>query len=146
MLILLPKLGTMDKLEQNLTVENLNSWKSMMGERKIDVYIPKFKFTQKYALSKNLRQMGMPLAFSPNGDADFSGMDGTKNLFIQQVYHKAFIDVNEEGTEAAAATGVVIGVTAIMENFNANHPFIFLIQEKTTGSIQFMGKVVNPAE
>ena len=146
MLVLLPKPGEMEKLEQNLTIENLNQWKSMMHERKIDVYIPKFKFTQKYALSKNLREMGMPLAFSPEGYADFSGMDGTKNLYIQQVYHKAFIDVNEEGTEAAAATGVVVGTTSIMERFMANHPFIFIIQEKTTGSILFMGKVVNPAE
>ncbi|KAF5046416.1 Serpin [anaerobic digester metagenome] len=90
--------------------------------------------------------MGMPTAFSP--DADFSGMDGTKDLFISGVVHKAFVDVNEEGTEAAAATGVVIGLTSARPDstpiFRADHPFVFLITEKDSGTILFAGRVVNP--
>ena len=89
--------------------------------------------------------MGMTDAFIP-GVADFSGMDGTYDLYINEVLHKAFIEVNEEGTEAAAATTVIIGVTAILEptTFIADHPFIFLIQQKETGAVLFMGNVMNP--
>jgi serpin B len=85
--------------------------------------------------------MGMPTAFSP--DADLSGMDGTRNLFITGIYHKAFVDVNEEGTEAAAATGV-IGGKGVTPVFRADHPFVFLIVEKNSGTILFAGRVVNP--
>ena len=87
----------------------------------------------------------MPTAFTVY--ADFSGMDGARNLMITDVVHKAFIEVNEEGTEAAAATGVVVGATSIGETkiFTADHPFIFIIQEKATGNILFMGKMENPA-
>jgi serpin B len=93
--------------------------------------------------------MGMPTAFTDT--ADFSGMDGTKNLFISDVIHQAFVDVTEEGTEAAAATAVVIKLAAAPANpepvpvFRADHPFIFFIQDDETGSILFMGRVVNPA-
>jgi serpin B len=83
----------------------------------------------------------MPPAFSD--DADLSGMDGTKDLFVTGVFHKAFIDVNEEGTEAAAATGVVAG-GGVAPIFRADHPFVFLISEKDSGTILFMGRVVNP--
>ncbi len=91
--------------------------------------------------------MGMPTAFS--AEADFSGIDGSKNLSINEVIHKAFVEVNEEGTEAAAATAVTIGITSVgppLNEFRADHPFIFLIQEKETGSILFLGKVVDPTQ
>ena len=92
--------------------------------------------------------MGMPTAFTDA--ADFSGMDGTKSLSIQNVIHQAFVDVNEEGTEAAAATGVSVGITSVMPQqtpvFRADHPFIFVIQDKDNGNILFFGRVSNPSE
>jgi serpin B len=89
--------------------------------------------------------MGMPTAFSDS--ADFSGMDGLRGLYISQVIHQAYIKVDEEGTEAAAATAVIIKITSMPLNqktFVADHPFLFAIQERKTGNILFMGKVVNP--
>jgi serpin B len=87
----------------------------------------------------------MPVAFSDN--ADFSGMDGTRNLSISEVIHQAFVKVDEEGTEAAAATAVVMRVKSAMpvNVFKADHPFIFIIQERETGNILFMGRVVDPS-
>ncbi|MBW2965900.1 serpin family protein [Candidatus Woesearchaeota archaeon] len=143
MLILLPKEGNMQELEESLTAEKLNQWKSSMRETKIDVYMPKFKFETKYFLPQTLAKMGMPTAFKWPG-ADFSGMDGTQDLFISNVIHQAFVEVNEEGTEAAAATAVVVGITAMPNFFRADHPFIFIIQERQTGGILFLGKVVDP--
>jgi serpin B len=113
------------------------------------VYFPKFTLETHYSLPGTLGAMGMPTAFT--GNADFSGMDGTKNLLISDVIHQAFVDVNEEGTEAAAATAVVMKLAAAPVNpdpvpvFRADHPFIFLVQDDETGSILFMGRVVNPA-
>ena len=149
MLVLLPK-NSMQELESMLSTEKIEEWKDSMYKRDVYVYFPKFKFETKYFIANNLSDMGMPTAFSY--DADFSGMfDSTKtteNLFISQVIHQAFVQIDEEGTEAAAATAVVIkelsaGPIDIPE-FKADHPFIFLIQENTTGSILFMGKVVDP--
>lgn len=144
MLLLLPKNEDLESLESTLTLENLNQWKAQLKEGRVDVFIPKFTFTKEYPLNNTLQELGMNLPFS--GDADFSGMDGTKNLSISAVVHKAFIEVNEEGTEAAAATGVVFGTTSVqtIPVFHANHPFIFLIQERKTGNILFIGRVSNP--
>ena len=144
MIILLPKESGMDELEGKLSVDNLNAWKSKMRETKIDVYMPKFEFDTKYSLPKVLSAMGMPAAFQWPG-ADFSKMDGTQDLFISDVIHQAYIKVDEEGTEAAAATAVVIGMGAMIPTeFRADHPFIFMIQERTAGGILFMGKVADP--
>ena len=93
--------------------------------------------------------MGMPDAFSLP-PADFSGIDGKKDLVISAVLHKAFVDVNETGTEAAAATAVIVGRTSVMPDpppvFRADHPFVFLIRDTRTGSILFMGRLTNPKE
>jgi serpin B len=110
--------------------------------------LPKFTTTNEFNLSETLSKMGMPLAFSPGG-ADFSGMDGKLDLYISTVIHQAFINVDEKGTEAAAATAVVIGATAVRPSsdikvFNVDHPFIFYIKDNSTGSILFMGKMMNP--
>jgi len=99
-------------------------------------------------LNDTLREMGMPAAFDPSS-ADFSGMIGGKDLFISQVVHKAFVDVNEEGTEAAAATGVVMGLTAMPVDkpkpvFRADHPFVFLIRDNRNGAILFLGRLTDP--
>ena len=143
MLILLPT-ENLDGVEPSLTAEKLKEWKSQMKEDKLDaIYLPKFEFDTKYFMKETLSKMGMPSAF---GNADFSGMDGTKNLFIDAVIHQAFIKVDEEGTEAAAATAVVMKESAVMQRkiFRADHPFIFIIQEKETGNILFLGRVNDP--
>lgn len=144
MLILLPKEDDIESLEESLNAEKLNELRNMLTKQEVDVYIPKFTFETKYFMVPTLKEMGMPTAFSAN--ADFSGMDGTRNLFISNVIHQAFVEVNEEGTEAAAATAVIVALTAMPTNmFIADHPFIFIIQERETGNILFLGKVVNPA-
>ncbi|CEG12416.1 Uncharacterized serpin-like protein MA_3388 (modular protein) [groundwater metagenome] len=149
MLILLPKENyTLDDIKENLTSENFENLKKQMHETKLDeIYIPKFKFETKYFMEKTLRDMGMPTAFSI--DADFSGMTGKGDLFISAVIHQAFVDVNEEGTEAAAATGVVMmkGAAVMqLKIFKADHPFIFIIQDKEKGNILFLGRVSDPGK
>ncbi|MEE8400548.1 MAG: serpin family protein, partial [Candidatus Hydrothermarchaeaceae archaeon] len=147
MIVLLPKNDDLKALEDSFTLEKLGQWKSEKVEQRVDVYMPKFTFDSKYFLNENLKEMGMPSAFTPKV-ADFSGMDGTKNLFISSVIHQAFVDVNEEGTEAAAATGVSMMIDSVpppVPVFRADHPFIFMIQERGTGNILFLGRVVNPS-
>ena len=146
MLIILPKENNISLAESSINLENLTNWRSDLHNTEIDVEIPKFKFETKYTLNDLLIKMGIIDAFAP-GIADFSGMDGTRNLFISRALHKAYIDVNEEGTEAAAATAIIMELTAIQEEkeFRADHPFIFLIQHKETGALLFMGKIMNPA-
>jgi len=148
MLVLLPT-GNLETIESGLTTEKLKEWKAKMKEEKLDaIYLPKFEFNTKYFMAKTLSDMGMPAAF--NSNADFSGMDGTKNLFISQVIHQAFVKVDEEGTEAAgvAAAAKTLSVSEVSPRkiFNADHPFIFIIQEKNTGNILFLGRVVDPTK
>ena len=146
MLILLPT-ENLDLIESSLTVEKLNGYKSQMEETKLDsISLPKFEFDSKYFMKNTLVSLGMPKAFS--NDADFSGMTGKKDLYISNVIHQAYVGVDEEGTEAAAATAVVMELTAMlpMNVFRADHPFIFIIQEKDTGNILFLGRVVDPTK
>lgn len=146
MLVILPKSDDLSSLEAVLSLQALNHWKAQLKEQSVDVLIPKFTFNTKALLNETLASMGMPTAF--DRDADFSGMDGTQSLFIQKVIHQAFVDVNEEGTEAAAATGVSMGLKSIALPpliFRADHPFIFIIQDKINGNILFLGRVSNPA-
>ena len=148
MLILLPKIDNMSSLEQSLSLEKIGNIKSRLHKKRVDIYIPKFTFDTKYFMKDTLTKMGMPTAFSET--ADFSGMDGTRSLYIGTVIHQAFVDVNEEGTEAAAATGIGMRATSAKPQdpiiFKADHPFIFVIQNKENGNILFMGKVVNPTK
>jgi serpin B len=146
MLVLLPgKADGLNELEQKLTAAKLNEWTQRLREREVNAFLPKFKMTVQFELSHVLAALGMKDAF--NGAADFSGMDGQRDLFISAILHKAFVDVNEEGTEAAAATAVIMETMAMMEpppTFSADHPFLFLIRERRTGSILFMGRVADP--
>jgi len=146
MLILLPFDNDIEVLENSFTIEKLTEWKKSLRERRVKIYIPKFKFKTKYFLGETLGDLGMPIAFT--NSADFSGMSGTKDLKIDKVIHQAFIEVNEEGTEAAAATGIGMMLPTSMPPptpiFKADHPFIFIIQQKETGNILFMGRVNNP--
>ena len=147
MLIILPKGNNFANIEKSITLEKLSEWKNMLNEQRVDIFIPRFKFKTKYFMAKALSDMGMPTAFGST--ADFSGMDGTRDLFIQNVIHQAFVEVNEEGTEAAAATGVVMGITSVgprIPIFRADHPFIFIIQESETGNILFLGRVSDPSK
>ena len=154
MLVLLPKKnhGLAD-LEAKLTFQNLQRWMARLKhEDEVKVYLPKFKTTSQFQMADVLKAMGMELAFNGNA-ADFSEMTGGRDLFISEVIHKAFVDVNEEGTEAAAATGVVMAPTAatIQEPkeppvFRADHPFVFMIRDNRSGAIMFLGRITNPLE
>jgi serpin B len=148
MVLLLPKEDKLDAIEGSISAEKWTEWKGLLSERRVDVFIPKFKFETGYSMVDALTQMGMPSAFE-DGVADFSGIDGSKSLVIQNVIHKAFIDVNEEGTEAAAATAIIFGTTSVPPPtpvFRADHPFIFFIQQRDTGNILFMGRVSDPGK
>jgi serine protease inhibitor len=113
-------------------------------EMEVMVQLPKFKLETDFYLGSTLASLGMPMAFSQQ--ADFSGMNGSRNLFIDEVIHKAFVEVNEEGTEAAAATAVGIRTTSMPPQFVADHPFLFLIRENSTGTILFIGRVTDPSK
>ena len=107
--------------------------------------MPQFEFDSDFSLKNTLAGMGMPVAFS--GGADFSGMTGSPDLFIDEVLHKAFVSVDEAGTEAAAATAVIMKETAMPDQpveVTMDHPFIFLIRDIDTGAILFVGRVLNP--
>ena len=148
MLILLPKaIGGLGDLEADLSVERLELWRHRVVEKEVIVFLPKFKVTLGIELKKILEAMGMVDAFKWPG-ANFAGFDGDPRWFyIGEVIHKAFVEVNEEGTEAAAATAVVMdmgGMPPPPPVFRADHPFLFLLQENKTGSILFMGRVTNP--
>jgi len=147
MVILLPKqFDALDEFEKTLTPENLSQWLAKIHKREVVVFVPKFKMTSQFSLASVLKSMGMTNAFSSG--ADFSGINGKRDLFISAVIHKAYVEVNEEGTEAAAATGVVMRLTSIgpvpIPVFRADHPFLFLIRDNLTGSILFIGRVANP--
>ncbi len=148
MIILLPKGNTLNDALGYLDPGKSANIISSLDEEHVMVYLPKFKLETEYDLKENLVSMGMLSAFSNN--ANFSGMGGTKNLYIDKIIHKAYIDVNEEGTEAAAATAVIaVGGAAFPVStktpvFRADHPFIFLIVDDETGAILFAGRVTNP--
>jgi serpin B len=148
MVVLLPKeVDGLRSLEEKLTETNLEKWTSALREQEVEVYLPKFTMTSEFSLKDVLQAMGITSAFDA-GKADFSGMDGKQDLHLSAVLHKAYVDVNEEGTEAAAATGVLIeeAMIRVTPIFRADHPFLFLIRDNKTGSILFMGRVVNPVK
>jgi len=147
MLVLLPKEDNLDSISDSLNAEKLAGLRSSLREQQVDVFLPKFKFETKYFMADTLSDMGMPTAFT-QGKADFSGMTGNQDLFISKVIHQAFVEVNEEGTEAAAATVVIMTMSAVPRQtiFMADHPFIVIIQQKETGNILFLGKVMDPSK
>ena len=154
MIVVLPENGKIETAEEELAAAGFGNVKKSLKTELVNVFLPKFKLDTSYNMNQTLAKMGMPTAFD-NANADFSGMyDKTKtpeNLYIGLVIHKAYIDVYEEGTEAAAATGVAMQATAVMEPpqakiFNADRPFIFAIVHNQTGAILFMGKVNDPTK
>jgi len=149
MLIILPK-GKLDVLENAFSIEKLNNWKKDMENEKVSITLPRFKFEAKYFMAEDLKEMGMPTAFK-YPDADFTGMSATDELYISEVIHQTFVEVAEYGTEAAAATAVVMraGSGPAQEQpkiFNADHPFIFIIQQKNSGNILFIGRISDPSK
>lgn len=147
MLVLLPRPGvTLASLEQELTPEKLKDLRSGLYTQKVKAFLPRFSFSTDYQLNRSLADLGMPEAFTER--ADFSGMDSSKRLYIQKAVHKAFVEVNEEGTEAAAATGVAMGLKSMVMDFTvfrADRPFLFFIEDAATGLVLFMGRMENPA-
>ncbi|MFC1498558.1 serpin family protein [Verrucomicrobiota bacterium] len=147
MVIVLPKKPDgLSEIENQFTAKNLDAWFSRFSQQEVNVYLPRFKMTWgTFELNKPLQDLGMRRAFGSG--ADFSGMDGTRSLFIGLVLHKAFVEVNEEGTEAAAATAVIMRKSESRAHiFKADHPFLFLIRDNVTGSILFLGRVLDPGK
>jgi serpin B len=148
MLVLLPQeIEGLKEVEDTLTAESFDVLLSKMRTKEVDVYLPRFKMTWgTFSLNNALIALGMSDAFNPE-KADFSGINGVGGIWISNVFHKAFIEVNEEGTEAAAGTGVVLIFAINIDSvFRADHPFVFIIKDNRSGSILFMGRVMNPAE
>ncbi|XP_055962952.1 plasminogen activator inhibitor 2 isoform X2 [Sorex fumeus] len=137
----------LEKLESEITFDKFNKWtsKSTMEEDDVEVYVPKFRLEESYELKPILRSLGMKDAFT-KGQANFSGMSEGYELYLSEVFHKAIVDVNEEGTEAAGGTGgVMTGRTGHGgPQFVADHPFLFVIMHKTTKSILFWGRFASP--
>jgi serpin B len=145
MLLLLPEEGKFTEFEKSLDAAKVDSITSGIVPRQVALSLPSYKYESEFSLGKVLAAMGMPVAFS--GQADFSGMTGNLELTISEVVHKAFVAVDESGTEAAAATAVIMRATAMPGmplQVIVDRPFIFLIRDIKTASIIFMGRVVDP--
>ncbi len=152
MAILLPNYNvSLDSLVSAMNQDAWDNWNAdFSDETAVNIFLPKFKIEYKKELIPDLTQLGMGIAFDSKGAADFSKINSDVDLYISSVKHKTFIELDEEGTEAAAVTSVTIGVTSAggggdnSIEFRANHPFVYIIKENTTGAIMFMGKVENP--
>jgi serpin B len=144
MLILLPQAGKFKECEQSLSYEYLRTIAEHLQDTIVVLTMPKFAYTASINLNKKLAQLGMPVAFTK--DANFSGMNGRFDLLITDVVHKAFVSVNEAGTEAAAATAVVVGIESAPPTVTVtiDRPFIFVIHDEKTGTVLFVGRVAHP--
>jgi serpin B len=146
MVILLPAEGTLASAEKALEANRIDSLLSDLHHQEVVLTMPKFKVESDFGLAETLQAMGITDAFSSN--ADLSGIDGSKELFIQDVVHKAFVDVDEAGTEAAAATAVMIALKAMPQQpvtMTIDHPFVFFIRDIQTGTVLFVGRIVDPS-
>jgi serpin B len=146
MVIILPDAATFKTFEDGLDGTALETIIAGLKSKSVNLTMPKFEFDSSFGLKSALSSLGMPIAFTDN--ADFSGLDGKTDLQIQDVVHKAFISVDEAGTEAAAASGVVVGTTSMpvdQATVTLDHPFIFLIRDIATGAIVFTGRVADPS-
>ncbi len=146
MLILLPNQNYgLSEVEAGLSSAKISDIRAQLVRQPVQVWLPKFSMTKSEEMSSLLKELGMKSAFDPHV-ADFSGINSTEGLYISYVFHKAFINVNETGTEAAAATAVIVMGSAmeILPEFRADHPFLFFIMDKHTGAILFMGRVADP--
>lgn len=145
MLIILPQ-GDMREFQEGFDSELLQEVRSSLSTHNVQLTMPGFEFTRSMPLSEILASMGMESAFGAN--ANFSGFTGNPDLYISEILHKAYVKVDEEGTEAAAATAIVMNMLSMPEppiEMDINRPFVFIIQDNLTGSIVFMGRVMNPS-
>lgn len=142
MVLIVPAPGRFTAIESGLDAAQAQKILDGLEEIEVVLEMPKFSFESSFSLAEALAAMGMPDAFG--GAADFSGMDGSGGMFISRVEHKAFVEVNELGTEAAAATGAAMIVSAPPVILNVDRPFLFLIQDLPTGTVLFVGRVVDP--
>jgi serpin B len=146
MVILLPRAEQFKSFESGLNSPQMQSIIQSLKQSEVRLTMPRFKVESEISLKKSLSELGMPVAFTEQ--ADFSGMNGKKDLFVSDVVHKAFVSVDEAGTEAAAATGVIVGTTSMpiqVYEVILDHPFIFLIRDIPTNTTLFIGRVMNPA-
>jgi serpin B len=145
MVLIVPEAGTFDAFEQSLTGDGLGAILGGQSQAVLGaVTMPRFRFTTKTDLADTLKTLGMKQAFD-GSLADLSGIDGSKGLFVTDVLHQATIAVDEKGTEAAAATAVVVGRKgAALNSLAVDRPFLFLIRDDATGAILFQGRVVDP--
>uniref|UniRef100_A0A8C5KB08 Serpin B10 n=2 Tax=Jaculus jaculus TaxID=51337 RepID=A0A8C5KB08_JACJA len=148
LLVLLPEEdSSLDQLEAALTCQKLSQWTSpdMMETYEVQLHLPKFKVEERYDLKSTLTSMGMGDAFSPS-EADFSGMTLERDLFLSDVFHQAFVEINEQGAEAAAGSGSEVSFRIQLPciEFNADHPFLFFIRHNKTNSILFYGRFCSP--
>ena len=145
MIIILPEEGSYNDFESQIDYGVLQDIMSGIERKQVQLKMPRFDYESEFSLKDTLREMGMASAFFES--ADFSGMTGSKGLFIADVLHKAFVLVDETGTEAAAATAVVMegSEPAIEAKISVDRPFIFLIRDIETNSILFLGRVLNPS-
>ena len=146
MVILLPDSGQFENFEMSLDAGLLNDIIDNLENKPVELTLPKWEYESSFMMKETLRAMGMPIAFTDG--ADFSGMTGNRDLYIADVVHKAFVSVDEAGTEAAAASAVIMKLTAMptdVATVTVDRPFIFLIRDIETGAILFFGRVVNPA-
>ncbi len=146
MVLVMPAQGSLADFEASLDADRLNEILGSLSTASVTLSMPKFKLESSFGLSEAMKTLGMTDAFTP-GIADFSGMEDTRSLYISDLLHKAYVDVNEEGTEAAAATAVVVGMTSMpAESYiiSFDHPFLFLIRDIQTNTILFMGRLADP--
>jgi serpin B len=147
MVILLPRrVNRLPAVEQQLSSVWLARQLRRLPRRKVEVYLPRFKVTRSVRLAPVLKALGLKEALLQDG-ADFSGIDGRRGLFIAEIFHRAWVEVNEEGTEAAAATAISSDEGESPQSppvFRADHPFLFLIRDRTTGCVLFLGRIENP--
>ena len=144
MVVLVPDSGQLQSVESKLSGQWIGDLFDQLSEQPVDLAMPKFTYETKFSAKKMLKQLGMPTAFE--GAANFNGISAAANLFIQDVVHKAFVAVDETGTEASAATAVTVGETSVPEfkEVNVDRPFLFFIQDRETDAVIFTGRVLDP--
>ena len=150
MFVILPEEGSFEQFESLLTAEKFSEMRESLTSESVDLYMPKFHAESSFSVNDMLASLGMTDAFDPDS-ADFSGISGSRDLFISNIIHKAIVDLDEEGTEAAAATAVIMELTSAMPveetiELRLDSPFIYAIVNPESGSILFMGRMLNPQE
>ncbi len=147
--IIVPDQGKFNEIEASLDSQKFDDVLAGLHSSNVVLGLPKFTYSSQFGLTDTLKSMGMPDAFDPQ-QADFSGMDGQRDLYIGDVIHKAFVAVDEKGTEAAAATAVIMRAAMApagdIIQLTIDRPFIFVIRDVKSGQILFIGRVLNPAQ